>query len=289
MGTRIEWAEEVWNPITGCTKVSPGCQNCYAEAMAKRWEGMYGYPAGDPFKVVIRHDRLDQPKKWVQSRIVFVCSMGDWLHEQVPDDFIRAIFETMQAYPQHVYITLTKRVQRLVDLHIRLHAATGQWYNPPNIWWGVTAENLEWWNDRVIALQALPIANRFVSAEPLLGRIKPSNLDGLSWVIIGGESGTQARPMHPQWALDIVEACKDAKVPVFFKQWGGWAPWQPAGKSIMTRINLAGRKGTNEKDAVNMFRIGKKAAGATLPYYGLIQQYPQAMLDHLQDACYNPD
>lgn len=211
--TSIEWTEATWNPVTGCSKVSPGCLNCYAERMAKRLQAMGNRNYRDGFKLRIHEHMLTVPTTWAKSRMVFVNSMGDLFHEDVPADFIRSVFDIMKSTPRHTYQILTKRADRLAQI-----APTLSW--PENVWMGVTVEDNEHLN-RVELLTSVPSALRFLSIEPLLGPLPDLNLQGVDWVIVGGESGPGARPMQKDWALNIRDSCLKQEVPFFFKQWGG--------------------------------------------------------------------
>lgn len=211
--SKIEWTHTTWNPVSGCTKISAGCKNCYAERMAMRLKamGVERYRRG--FDVSIHHDLLDQPLVWRQPRLVFVNSMSDLFHEKVPNEFIGRIFETMERCPQHTFQILTKRSKRLLEL-----AASLPW--PKNVWMGVTVEDAVAVY-RICHLAEVPAAVRFLSCEPLLGPIENIPLNGIDWVIVGGESGPHARSMQPEWVRSLLNQCKQAKVPFFFKQWGG--------------------------------------------------------------------
>lgn len=211
--THIEWTESTWNPVTGCSKVSPGCAHCYAERMAKRLQAMGQPNYRDGFSVRTHPHMLDVPNRWKQPRRVFVNSMGDLFHEDVPAEFVRQVFDVMLATPRHTYQVLTKRAARLADL-----APTLPW--PSNVWMGVTVED----NDRLIrvdTLRKVPAAVRFLSVEPLLGPLPDLNVDGIHWVIVGGESGPGARPMQREWAQGVRDICLSSATPFFFKQWGG--------------------------------------------------------------------
>ncbi len=219
--TRIDWADTVWNPVTGCTHESRGCDNCYALRMAKRLRGRAGYPAVDPFAITYHYGRLGEPLTWRKPRRVFVCSMGDLFHPHVAHAIQRKIWTVMGKAPQHRFMILTKRPGRM-------RAILDGWegYTPlPNVWLGVSAEDQAALDERARDLVKAPAAVVFLSLEPLLG---PVNLRGLlpciDWVIAGGETGPGARPMHPQWALDIRDQCEAAQVPFWFKQWGEWEP-----------------------------------------------------------------
>lgn len=202
-----------WNPVTGCTKVSQGCKNCYAERMAKRLKAMGSPRYLSGFKVTLHEDLIDLPRKWRQPRLVFVNSMSDLFHEYVPLEFIQRVFQTMNECPDHVFQILTKRSGRLAELASHL-----SWSE--NIWMGVSIED-----DRVIQriddLRTVPAFVRFLSCEPLIGPLKNLKLGGIHWVIVGGESGPRSRPMEKEWVEDIHHSCKLQDVAFFFKQWGG--------------------------------------------------------------------
>lgn len=227
MGDRsaIEWTQATWNPTTGCDRVSRGCDNCYAMTLAKRLKAM-GQPRyqrdGDPrtsgpgFGVTCHPDALALPLSWRRPRLVFVNSMSDLFHAQVPLPFVRQVFDVMAATPQHTYQVLTKRSRRLRRISNSL-----EW--PPNVWMGVSVEDSEVL-DRVDDLREVPAAVRFLSCEPLLGPLDRLSVKGIDWVIAGGESGPNARPMDPGWALSLRDKCAAADVPFFFKQWGGRTP-----------------------------------------------------------------
>jgi protein gp37 len=209
----IEWTEMTWNPVTGCTKVSEGCRHCYAERMAKRLQAMGNRRYIQGFAVTLHDDLVDLPKRLRQPRRIFVNSMSDLFHEDVPEEFIRRVFETMVACPQHTFQVLTKRSQRLREIAPRL-----PW--PSHVWMGVSVEN-ERVLHRIDDLRQVPAAVRFLSCEPLLGPLNNLDLSGISWVIVGGESGPGARPMSVEWVESILEQCRRAQVAFFFKQWGG--------------------------------------------------------------------
>lgn len=210
----IEWTDMTWNPVTGCTKVSPGCLNCYAERMARRLKGMGLHRYRNGFGLTLHEDLIEAPISWTAPRLIFVNSMSDLFHEDVPDDFIQRVFAVMNRCPQHRFQILTKRSARL-----HWAAKAVEW--TPNIWMGVSIEDARM-TFRLRDLRAVPAAVRFLSCEPLIGPIPKLNLDGIHWVIVGGESGPGARPMKPAWARQIRAQCRVAKVPFFFKQWGGF-------------------------------------------------------------------
>jgi protein gp37 len=227
----IEWTEATWNPVTGCTRVSPGCDNCYAVTMSRRLEhmGVEKYAGlvnqGKTHfngRVRLHYDALDLPLRWRKPRKVFVNSMSDLFHEQVPLDFIRRVFDVMAVASAHTFQLLTKRGKRLREL-----APDLDW--PTNVWMGVSVEHDQVINltgerptDRIDDLRSASAAVRFLSCEPLLGPLPELDLDGIHWVIVGGESGHRARPMRPEWVSDIREQCDRAGVPFFFKQWGAY-------------------------------------------------------------------
>lgn len=212
--SEIEWTEHTWNPITGCTKISPGCKYCYAEVFANRLKkmGAIGYANG--FKVTLLPERLVIPLKRRTPTIYFVNSMSDLFHPKVPDSFIDKIFETITDAPQHLFQILTKRAERMA-IYCDDKAL------PSQAWLGVSVENRKHGVPRIDFLRDVRVSVRFLSIEPLLEDIGKLDLSGIHWVIVGGESGPKARPMKEEWALSIRDQCLDAKVPFFFKQWGG--------------------------------------------------------------------
>ena len=213
--SKIGGIEQTWNPITGCTKISPGCKHCYAEAMALRMQAMTvpGYAHG--FTLTLHEDRLNQPLLRKKPTVYFVGSMTDLFHEDVPDTFIKQILATIHRTPRHTYQLLTKRAERL----LHFFAANPI---PPNLWLGVTVEDRQHGLPRMASLRQIPARVRFLSVEPLLEDLGPLNLDGIQWVIVGGESGPKARPMRPEWALAIRDQCQAVGVAFTFKQWGTW-------------------------------------------------------------------
>lgn len=211
--SNIEWTEMTWNPVTGCTKISQGCKHCYAERMAKRLTAMGSDRYRNGFKVTLHPDLLDLPARWKKPRTVFVNSMSDLFHEDIPDDYIARVFDTMNRCPQHTFQVLTKRADRLPALARRLN-----W--TPNIWMGVSVEDARV-ADRIGYLRQTPAGVRFLSLEPLIGPLEGLDLEGISWVIVGGESGPRARPMKQAWVQSILRQCRAASVSFFFKQWGG--------------------------------------------------------------------
>jgi len=285
MPTKIEWAKESWNPLTGCTPVSEGCEHCYARRMAQRLRGRYGYPKDDPFRVTFHPDKVERPLKWKKPRRVFVCSMSDLFHPDVDWLIIDNILNTCWRAPRHIFLILTKRIEAAwyyfrspifftPDLHRREFLERG------NIWLGVSAENQKRANERIPILFEIPAAKHFVSIEPMLG---PINLNGLEhgsiffsalerglfypekldWVICGGESGPGARPMHPNWPRSIRDQCQDAQVPFFFKQHGEYV-WE--GDCIIEDYEtyLSYHFGDDERGGIFCIKIGKKKAGRLL-------------------------
>jgi len=209
----IEWTNATWNPLTGCTKVSPGCKHCYAERLSKRLQtmGLPKYENG--FKLTLHEDALEIPLTWKSPRLVFVNSMSDMFHENVAESFIQKVFAVMRTASWHQFQVLTKRSERLLSMDARL-----DW--PSNVWMGVSVENSDYLF-RVDDLRNTNAHIKFLSCEPLLGPLHELRLDGIDWVIVGGESGPEARPMNKGWAIEIRDKCSKANVPFFFKQWGG--------------------------------------------------------------------
>lgn len=211
--SKIEWTDATWNPVTGCTKVSQGCKNCYAERMAVRLQEMGQRNYANGFRVTLHEHVLDRPLSWKKSRLVFVNSMSDLFHKDVPTEFIQRVFAVMVRASHHTFQVLTKRADRLREI-----AADLPW--PMNVWMGVSVENedVAW---RIDELRQVPAAVRFLSLEPLIGPLPVLNLDGIQWVIVGGESGPCARHIDPEWVRTIRDQCLRAGVPFFFNQWGG--------------------------------------------------------------------
>jgi protein gp37 len=212
----IEWTDATWNPVTGCTQISPGCDHCYAMTFAERFRGVEGHPYANGFDLTVRSDRLLLPLKWKRPRRIFVNSMSDLFHEKVPKPFIHQIFQTMEAGNWHTYQLLTKRPHRIVRLVDEL-----PW--PAHVWVGVSVElaNFAW---RVDRLRQVPSAVRFISAEPLLGPLDDICLDGIDWVITGGESGARSRPCNYEWVARLRDRCISEGIAFFHKQWGGRTP-----------------------------------------------------------------
>lgn len=294
--SKIEWTDATWSPVTGCTPVSEGCQNCYARRMAYRLRGRCGYPEDEPFRVTMHLDRLDQPLKWKKPRMVFVCSMSDLFHENVEPTFIQDTFWVMEKAPQHIFMVLTKRPDNMRKL---LHVFySGGHELPKNIWLGVTAENQARADERIPILLQIPAAVRFVSVEPMLGpvdlsewiepegwycencqrELEPEEVtftethdirqggcgdyvgsppSQIDWIICGGETGPGARPMHPDWVRSLRDQCQDAGVPFFFKSWGDWKPIYTTGPEDEIVMSGPGH-------GIVMKKVDKKTAGRLL-------------------------
>ena len=209
----IEWTEATWNPVTGCDKVSPGCAHCYAETFAKRFQGVPGHPYEQGFALKLWPERLSIPLGWKRARMVFVNSMSDLFHEDIPDEYVAEVFEVMREASHHTFQVLTKRHERLAQL-----APDLPW--PDNVWMGVTIENRRFVH-RADYLREVPAAVRFISAEPLLGPLEELDLEGIHWLIAGGESGARHRPVKEEWLTELRDRCEAEGVAYFFKQWGG--------------------------------------------------------------------
>jgi protein gp37 len=209
----IEWTDATWNPVTGCSKISPGCKHCYAERMAKRLQSMGQPRYRDGFKLTLQPDVVEQPLAWKKPRFVFVNSMSDLFHDEVPLSYLKRVFQVMAEARWHIFQVLTKRSERLAEIADRL-----VW--PSNVWMGVSVES-EDYTYRIDDLSGIPAALKFLSVEPLLGPIKRLSLRNIDWVIVGGESGPHARPIDPNWVRSIRDDCVTEGVPFFFKQWGG--------------------------------------------------------------------
>ncbi|MCH7888677.1 MAG: phage Gp37/Gp68 family protein [Proteobacteria bacterium] len=218
--TAIEWTNATWNPVTGCTKISAGCDNCYAERFAERFRGVKGHPFEHGFDLTLRPERLEQPIKWRRPRMIFVNSMSDLFHKQVPSGFVDRVFDVMERADQHTFQVLTKR-SSLMRRYVNTRYAGGK--APFHIWLGISVEDGTKLS-RVRHLRETAARVRFLSIEPLIGPIPRLDLDGIHWVIVGGESGPRARPMRPEWVRPIRDQCLARRVPFFFKQWGGFRP-----------------------------------------------------------------
>ncbi len=248
----IEWTDATWNPVRGCTKITPGCAHCYAETFSERFRGVPGHPYEQGFDLRLVPEKLSEPLKWSSPKTIFVNSMSDLFHQDVPDWYIEQVARVMLSANWHTFQVLTKRHERLRDLLRTRLAFAAQ---APHIWWGVSVENRKHGLPRIDALREAPAAVRFLSIEPLIEDLGEFNLRGISWVIVGGESGLGARPMDKSWVLSIREQCQAANVPFFFKQWGGVRkseagrqldgrnyddmPDRPVGKVAPQKIRLA--------------------------------------------------
>jgi protein gp37 len=289
--TKIEWAEKVWNPITGCSPVSEGCENCYARKMANRLKGRYGYPEKDPFRVTIHAEKFIEPISWRKHQFVFVCSMGDLFHDDVSSEIIQIVFDRMAFFDQHTYLILTKRPHRMLDEIMeweRYCNQVGLPFPTSNVWLGVSVENQKTYDERTLILSRIECAYRFISFEPLLGPIIGNFLDWrCDWAICGGETGPKVRPMHPDWVKSLRDQCQTARIPFFFKAWGEWIPklnWPDSltqvsglpkpvkwgtldieGNWFLFTTPWNGRQGEDsETREYVMIRTGKKKAGRLL-------------------------
>lgn len=241
--SKIEWTDATWNPVTGCTKVSPGCAHCYAETFAKRFRGVPDHPYQQGFDLKLWPDRLGLPLAWKERKMIFVNSMSDLFHEDVPDDFIAKVFDVMCRAKHHIFQVLTKRSERMLTwtiAHFRFDSSRedGKAVWPPHVWLGVSLENQNYtW--RIKHLQKSPAHIKFISIEPLLSHtsLDPSLLEAIQWIIVGGESGPRSRPMKPEWVYEIRNQCEKYGVPFFFKQWGTYDPTgKRVGKKVAGRI-----------------------------------------------------
>ncbi len=233
--SKIEWTDATWNPVRGCSKVSPGCKHCYAERFAERFRGVAGHPFEQGFDLRLVPHKLGEPLRWSEPRMIFVNSMSDLFHDQVPEAYISRVAASMRLARWHTYQVLTKRSERLRDM---LRGSLREAATEDHIWWGVSVEDRKYGMPRIADLQASPAAVRFLSVEPLLEDIGKLPLEGISWVIVGGESGPGARPMKEDWVLSIREQCKAAGVAFFFKQWGGVRK-KKAGRTLRGRTHDA--------------------------------------------------
>lgn len=216
--SKIEWTDATWNPVRGCTKISPGCKHCYAETFAERFRGVPGHPYEQGFDPRLVPEKLAEPLRWQSPKMIFVNSMSDLFHDEVPDEYIEAVAAVMVKANWHTYQVLTKRSARMASLlKSRLSVAAGA----KHIWWGVSVENRKFGFPRIDDLRGAPAAVRFLSVEPLLECLGQIQLDGVHWVIVGGESGHGARPLKREWVTSIRDQCEEVRVPFFFKQWGG--------------------------------------------------------------------
>ncbi|MEZ0366785.1 DUF5131 family protein [Mycobacterium sp. pUA109] len=292
--TGIEWTDATWNPVTGCNEVSPGCDHCYAKTFAERWRGTPGHYFEHGFEVQLRPDKLDLPLRWSRPRRIFVNSMSDLFHDAVQSDYIADVFAIMAMAPQHTFQVLTKRHARMQSLlkSAAFQSAVsdailayddgqpvrvfpGADWPLPNVWLGVSTEDQKWADIRIPALLGTPAAVRWISAEPLLGPIDlasggylaPDEFDrnGIDWVVVGGESGRGARPMHPEWARSLRDQCVAAGVPFLFKQWGEWTPGDHRNPQLDGQVPVPFRPECPDPYPLGWVRrVGKKAAGRTL-------------------------
>jgi protein gp37 len=214
----IEWTDATWNPVRGCTKISPGCKHCYAETFAERFRGVKGHPYEQGFDLRLVPEKLGEPLRWRVPKMIFVNSMSDLFHDGVPDSYVQAVAKVMVEAKWHTYQVLTKRSARLRRL---LNSTLSFAADQPHIWWGVSVENKEYGLPRVKDLQNSRAKVRFLSIEPLLEDVGHLDLRGIHWVIVGGESGAGARPMEKEWVISLRRQCQRTKIPFFFKQWGG--------------------------------------------------------------------
>lgn len=229
-GTAIEWTDATWNPVTGCTKLSPGCDHCYAERFSERFRGVPGHPFEQGFDITLRPERLQQPVQWKRPRKIFVNSMSDLFHKDVPFSFIDSVFDTMDRADWHIFQVLTKRSSRLRNYINRRYGTS---HAPEHIWLGTSVEDRQRLS-RVRHLQETRASVRFLSVEPLLGSLGAVDLTNIHWVIVGGESGPGARPMKESWVIELRDACRKQDVAFFFKQWGGLRP-KTGGRALKGR------------------------------------------------------
>lgn len=280
----IEWTDATWNPVRGCTKISPGCVNCYAETFAERFRGVPGHPYEQGFDLRLVPEKLEEPLKWKTPKKIFVNSMSDLFHKDVPDEFVDKVFGVMGACEDagrgHVFQVLTKRSGRMLGyMSKRCHRAWNarrlgtEAFPPRNVWLGVSVENRRHGLPRIEDLRQTPAAVRFLSVEPLLEDLGALDLTGIHWVIVGGESGRKARPMHPDWARSIRDQCQAAGVAFLFKQWGEYAVVGcPTDADEVVQIGAQSDRWLNRQGGyfhtdwhtVGMERIGKKSAGRLL-------------------------
>lgn len=218
--TAIEWTDATWNPVTGCTKISPGCDRCYAERFAERFRGVPGHPYEHGFDLTLRPGRLEQPFLWRTPKMIFVNSMSDLFHKGIPWKFVDQVFDTMEHADWHVFQVLTKRSSRMRDYVNRRYGPGGA---PRHIWLGASVED-RWRRSRIKHVRAMTADTRFLSVEPLIGALGRVDLKGIHWVIVGGESGPGYRPVKPEWVREVRDQCVAHGVPFFFKQWGGLRP-----------------------------------------------------------------
>lgn len=291
--SKIEWTDQTWNPIIGCSKTSPGCDNCYAEKMAFRLASMEGSPSFEDMKyqnVISPYGKwmnathfvksaLEKPLHWRKPQMIFVCSMGDLFHESVPFSWIMDVMDIIDECPQHTFQILTKRPERMLEYFGSVSNLDPDYVITPNLWLGVTAENQEQADKRIPILLQIPAAKRFVSIEPMLASVDLTNFistqvthydNQLDWVILGGESGPKARPMHPDWVRSVRDQCQSAMVPFFFKSWGEWQVFDDLDKSKQMALKNGTAKHqiqnfNDHEGFVHTFhKVGKKQAGYLL-------------------------
>ncbi|OAI56445.1 hypothetical protein AYO47_02070 [Planctomyces sp. SCGC AG-212-M04] len=249
----IEWTNATWNPVRGCTKISPGCKHCYAETIAERFRGVRGHAYEQGFDLRLVPEMLTQPLKWAKPKLVFVNSMSDLFQQNVPDTYVEQVVRVMQMADWHTYQVLTKRADRFNEI---LSASLSSFARERHIWWGVSVEDRKYGLPRIEKLRRTPVAVRFLSIEPLLEDLGEIDLSGIHWVIVGGESGYGARPMQEDWVINLKRQCNAAQVPFFFKQWGG------VRKSKAGR--LLGGKEHNAMPPRNVRRVPKKSVRTRL-------------------------
>ena len=265
----IEWTQATWNPVTGCTKVSSGCDHCYAETFAERFRGVAGHPYEGGFDLTLRPDRLEQPLRWLKPRMIFVNSMSDLFHEDVPKTYMQQVFEVMGRAQQHTFQVLTKRPGRMASIVRQVQP------DPlGNVWLGTSIEldRLVWRADKI---RDTPAAIRFLSLEPLLGPLPNLDLTAIDWVIVGGESGPRHRPVDPEWVRDLRDRCIAENVPFFFKQWGGRTP-KTGGRTLdgrtwddMPAVNDS--RGPDELVLERTLRVGQGPPGLVEAVQGRTQ------------------
>jgi len=248
--SKIEWTDSTWNPVRGCTKISPGCAHCYAETFAERFRGVPGHPFEQGFDLRLVPDKLNEPLRWAAPRMIFVNSMSDLFHEDVPDAYISAVASVMLKANWHIYQVLTKRASRMAAL---LGTSLREAGSQSHIWWGVSVENRKHGVPRIDVLRSAQARVRFLSVEPLLEDLGPVDLSGIDWAIVGGESGPNARPMDAAWVRGLRDQCHTGEVPFFFKQWGGV-------RKSLTGRDLDGR--THDEFPPHALRKGPDVAAA---------------------------
>lgn len=242
-GTKIEWTDATWNPVRGCTLISPGCAHCYAQTFAERFRGVPNHPYEQGFDLKLVPEKLEEPLKWKEGKRIFVNSMSDLFHEGVPDDYIARVVDVMRRSPRHTFQTLTKRAERMRS-YLTEHVPDAAAH--PGMWWGVSVENRRHGLPRIDELRQAPAALRFLSVEPLLEDLGPIDLTGIHWVILGGESGHGARPLEADWVASIRDQCREANVAFFFKQ---------AGAILSKRWKGKDRKGADASEWPEEFRV----------------------------------